>query len=285
MILIFGYLGFNNYGDELLAQILTEKLLVNKPDEVIEHLSKKNTSIEHFQKLVKAKEIYAIGGMFQDLSSYASPLYYFFVLLFAKALGKKIIIEAQGLGPLNYWFNRQFAKTIFRLADEVSVRNSYSSDLLKEWGVKHQVVPDLAWKLKEKFEDYNSHVIASPRSGRGNPVFEKFSDDEKYLFISLKSSNTIGMLTLPITKKIVFLEMQDGDHFLHEKLAKDLNLKDEQCIFIEAKNYQPEELIYILKNYCSKLITMRFHAMIMGQIAAIEVEVLNPNNDPKLYLI
>ncbi len=282
MILIFGYLGFNNYGDELLASLLTEELKKKKGDIEILSLSKKDSLVSHLKKIYKAKEIYAIGGMFQDLSSYASPLYYFFVLLFAKLMGKKIIIEAQGLGPLNYWFNRLFAKTIFRLANKVSVRNSYSSELLNQWGIKHTVVPDLAWRLKEKFEDYNSRVIASPHSGRGNPVFEKFSDTEKYLFISLKSSNTIGMLALPITTKIVFLEMQDGDHFLHEKLAKNLNLKPEQCIYIEAKNYQAEELIYIFKNYSSKLITMRFHAMILAQIAGIEVEVLNPNNDPKL---
>ncbi len=276
MILIFGYLGFNNYGDELLAQILTEKLLVNKPDEVIEHLSKKNTLIEHFQKLAKAKEIYAIGGMFQDLSSYASPLYYFFVLLFAKSLGKKIIIEAQGLGPLNYWFNRQFAKTIFRLADEVSVRNSYSSDLLNQWGVKHRVVPDLAWKLKEKFEHYDSEYFVLPKG---------FKVGEKYVFISLKGGThdvIASVAKQSPCSHFTFLEMQDEDHTLHKTLAKDLNLQPEQCIFIEAKNYQPEELIYILKNYCSKLITMRFHAMILAQIAGIEVEVLNPNNDPKL---
>lgn len=291
MLLIFGYLGFANYGDELLATILKQELSKANPYAVIEYLSRKDSLQEQLRKLLKAKEIYAIGGMFQDLSSPLSPLYYFFVLSAAKLLGKKIIIKAQGLGPLRFSFNQMLVKIIFGLANEVSVRNKFSSDLLKQWNIKHELVEDLAWHLK------NSNLENLDLDFLNTLPFPK---DHKYIFIcfrkhryQFKHKTSLGVKqsnpVLPYSYKFndnasyIFLEMQDGDHRVHQELILKNNL--EKYFFLEAKDFKAEELIYILNRFCSELITMRFHAMILAKIAKVnEIKILNPQQDPKLEL-
>ncbi|MEY3370137.1 MAG: hypothetical protein RLZZ361_807, partial [Cyanobacteriota bacterium] len=154
MCLILGYLGYNNYGDQILADLLFARLKKKHGQDItINYLSSKNSWKEHFFLLLKSKKIFAIGGMFQDLTSSWSLFYYCLVIFMAKLLSKEIVIFAQGIGPLQTPLTRFITKKTLKLANKISVRDQESSDFLIEDRIPHILVTDWAWTLVDEIEN------------------------------------------------------------------------------------------------------------------------------------
>ncbi len=69
-----------------------------------------------------------------------NPLFNFLLYLivlvpFAKLCRTKVVGLLIGVGPLDSWLGKRWARTVCNLSDDVFVREDYSSDLLKEVGV------------------------------------------------------------------------------------------------------------------------------------------------------
>ena len=112
-ILISGYYGFDNYGDELILETLVSTLKHNghtpvvlsaEPGKTTEQLGVEAVARMNPIALLNAvKSCDALlsggGGLFQDSSSLKSPLYYGGLIQLARCLGKPVAIFGQGLGP------------------------------------------------------------------------------------------------------------------------------------------------------------------------------------------
>lgn len=80
-------------------------------------------------------------------------------------------------------------------------------------------------------------------------------------------------------KNIIFLEMQNGDHKINLRF-KDFIKTNLEAVLISAKDYTPQELIYLFKNFSSSIYTMRYHAGLIAKIAGIEINLIDC--DPKM---
>ncbi len=274
MYIILGYLGFGNYGDELLADLLEAKLKAKYGSKTsISRLSTRVSLLEHFKILINSKKLFAIGGMFQDLSGPWSIYYYSLVIIIAKLLSKEIIIFAQGIGPLQNPFNRFITQEVFKLADQISVRDEDSSDFLQKHKISHTLVSDWAWTLIDEIDNIDIKKFAGLNNGSICIALRdsKFISDD---FLQKLAEQIEGQ-----AKNIIFLEMQNGDHKINLRL-KDFIKTNPGAVFISAKDYTSQELIYLFKNYTSSIYTMRYHAGLIAKIAGIEINLIDC--DPKM---
>lgn len=291
MHLIHGYLGYNNYGDELLAALVEKQILKNNPFSKVKKLSSKNNLFDHISFIASCKVMICVGGLFQDSTSKRSPFYYMLTVLFARLLGKKVKIVAQGVGPLKSKTAKFFSFWAFRLAHEVSVRDKKSSEMLTRWKIDHYQGSDLAWLLDNEFGKISNEsklrvidYFASQGLGQNK---------NKYVAVSLKNQSQFDTPAL-INKvsefvhsvdpsaRVLILNMQDCDIDMHRMFveADCTNRNVKEPVLIEANNFEPSEILYILRNYCSEMIGMRLHALILAKLAGLDVTAIAC--DPKI---
>ena len=146
-VLLCGYYGMGNLGDELLAAAANQLLkncgrkenqiakLSGAPEE-----SRKKHHIYPIDRWARRDVVRALrqsetlllggGGIFQDSSSFRSPWYYWSVVRLAKLCGCKTWAVAQSIGPLSRRGNRLLAQDAFRSCEIVSVRDLHSQAFL-----------------------------------------------------------------------------------------------------------------------------------------------------------
>ena len=155
-ILISGYYGFNNIGDESILRTVIDNLREKLPDVDITVLSQSpaQTSEKYGVKAAKRMSLWSIfrsvrrcdmllsggGSLLQDATSGRSILYYLFILRLAQLLGKRTFIYSQGIGPISAPRNRRLAAFVLRRTDGIVVRDAGSRDLLLEIGVPEALI-------------------------------------------------------------------------------------------------------------------------------------------------
>lgn len=155
-ILISGYYGFNNIGDESILRTVIDNLrdklhdiditvLSQNPQQTSEKYGVKaarRMSIPDIFKAVRRCDLLLSGGgsLLQDATSSHSILYYLFILRLAQLMGKKTFIYSQGIGPITLRRNRRFTASVLRRASGIVVRDSKSRDLLVEIGVPENLI-------------------------------------------------------------------------------------------------------------------------------------------------
>lgn len=146
-ILISGYYGFDNFGDEAILGVLTEKFRENANVVVLSKNPQKTSSTHKvesvfsfdlgkvFKEIQKCDVLISGGGsLLQDVTSMKSLLYYLYIINTALFLNKKVIIFSQGIGPINSKLGRFLTKTALRKCNLVTVRDEKSLFLLRGWG-------------------------------------------------------------------------------------------------------------------------------------------------------
>lgn len=183
-IVILGWYGSNNTGDEALAQVIVSRLqehgfddlvaLSINPDKTearlgVKSLSRKLYNPATFKALIGAKAlILGGGGLIQDGTSlYNLPVYAVYVAI-ARLLGLRVIGWGLGAEPLWTLFGRLMARFICRASDYFSVRDLASKRLLVKVGVSPRYV----------------HVTADPAILlKPEPVEENWPQDSKPVVI------------------------------------------------------------------------------------------------------
>lgn len=160
IVLLCGYYGFGNGGDEALLATLIQMLPQDVTPVVMSATPAKTANQHHvatcdrnnlFQVLslmFKAKGfVWGGGSLIQDSSSWASPLFYIFWMTFAQLLGLKTVAWAQGIGPLRRGWIEAIARRSFSACTALSTRDSGSAQLLEKWSLEYQLAPDPVWSL------------------------------------------------------------------------------------------------------------------------------------------
>lgn len=160
-ILISGYIGFSNFGDDAILSSLVNYLkksgnyvmaLSSNPD-----LTTKMYTIDAYKfnnifqviNSIKSADMLISGGgsLLQNATSNKSLIYYLMIILLARIFSKRIVIFAQGIGPIKGEFFQAVTKYVLGLVDVVTVRNSFSQRLLNRWGIKSELVCDPVWNI------------------------------------------------------------------------------------------------------------------------------------------
>lgn len=166
IVVLAGYYGFGNAGDDLILRVLVEhfhkvdpaaKLVVlsKNPQETSQTLDV--ISVDRWapwrwaQPFSQAKRfVLGGGGLLQESTGPWNHLYYLGLLCLAKALGSHTEIRAIGVDPVRSGFNKRMTRWVMsHVVDQISVRDQESKEALESVGVQKTIVveSDLVFRL------------------------------------------------------------------------------------------------------------------------------------------
>ena len=150
-VLMSGYYGFANAGDDAILQTIHENLLAasdelevtvlsNDPAQTGERYGLNAVPRFNLCKVWRAMgrcDVLLSGGgsLLQDRTSTRSLLYYLAVMGMARLRGKKVMLYANGIGPVERRGNRRRVRRAVERADLVTLRDHNSSTELRSMGV------------------------------------------------------------------------------------------------------------------------------------------------------
>lgn len=150
-ILISGYYGFKNSGDDaLLMAILNDiKRYKESPNIVVLSANPKETTKHYRVKAINRLNPFAVmkhmkkadllisggGTLIQDTTSTKSLIYYLGVISLAIKNGLKVMLYSNGIGPLNSKSNIKRARKVLNKTDIITLRDPEALEVLKSIGV------------------------------------------------------------------------------------------------------------------------------------------------------
>jgi polysaccharide pyruvyl transferase CsaB len=159
-VLLCGYYGEHNLGDDALLEVLLEQLppgwtpLVTARDqqEVERRLHVATTDRTSLRVVLAALGrcralVLGGGSLLQDATSFRSLLYYAALIVAARLQGKPVILWGQGLGPLRRQRSRLLVRGLLPLATAISWRDPASAELAASWGIDAVTGSDPVWAL------------------------------------------------------------------------------------------------------------------------------------------
>ena len=296
-ILISGYYGFSNAGDEaMLTAILTSLQKAGKNLEItVLSGHPKETARKH---QVKAIHRFAFGQIFlamlhtdlllsgggsllQDVTSSKSLYYYLSILFLAKLLGKKVMLFAQGIGPIRSAFAKKITTFVCQKADLITVRDDGSLEELKSMGFSEQkvfVTADAVFSLKRADKKLGKKILAQVGLGT-KPIIafalRQWQGEDRFI---REFALAAEELRDKYQAEIVFLPLQfPADKYLSDKVVAAMSSSKDT--FIMQESFSTEEYMGIISNV-SLLIGMRLHALVFGALS--NVPFLAISYDPKV---
>jgi polysaccharide pyruvyl transferase CsaB len=283
-VVILGYYGFGNSGDEAILTTIVRDLRQADSNIHITVMSKNPdaTSKEHQVNAIGRMNLFQIirhikgcdllvsggGSLLQDITSTRSLYYYLSIIRMALFFGRKVMLYANGIGPINHESNREKVKKVVDRVDSITLREEDSLKLLKDIGI------------------INTHMLVT-----ADPVLTYESADRSRIEAILKEEN------IPEDQLLVGINIRKWKHSvnLEEEVAKAADLMFEQhglrSVFIPMfqedleisqliaskmkhpsytikKQYKPDELIGII-GCMNLIIAMRLHTLIYASINSI----------------
>ena len=155
-VVISGYYGFYNSGDEAMLYAMLQALRKTVPGLEVTVLSRDPgfTAREfgvHSISRVNIRQVYQElhkadllisggGGLLQDATGPNSIIYYLGVVAMARFLGKPVFFYAQGIGPVRTNLGRFLIRLVVNRVSTITVRDPDSRDELVSIGVKRPPV-------------------------------------------------------------------------------------------------------------------------------------------------
>lgn len=155
-ILISGYYGFKNSGDDALLSAITENIKEYKesPNIVVLSADAKETMRTSRVKAINRFNIFRIishmkkadmlisggGTLIQDGTSTKSLWYYLAIIKLAQKYNCKVMLYSNGIGPLNKEGNKKFAAKVLNDVDLITLRDENSKKTLDEIGVTKPLI-------------------------------------------------------------------------------------------------------------------------------------------------
>lgn len=294
-IIISGYYGLGNSGDEALLKSIVSDLKNTQPQISITALSG-NTSLTRklygiktvnrfnlfsvVREMRNAKLLISGGGtLIQDATSTKSLLYYLAIIFLAKKMGLKVMLYANGMGPIKEK-NIKKVNKVLNMVDLITLRENVSLEEIERCDIKKPrvlVTADPAFNLESAprecadkiFADYsigkNERLVAvSVRECANMP-----EDFAKQMAVTLDEISKMGYLP-------VFIPMQKSrDLALSLEIAGKMK---EQSRVIDCDLSIPDMLAIIGR--CSVVCGMRLHMLIFASV--MNVPMAGIAYDPKI---
>lgn len=289
LVLISGYYGFGNLGDEAILESIIRELEKSVSKDKIVVLS--NDPEKHratygvaavsrwklaslVELLPKAKLfISGGGGLFQDTNSPGSTIYYGGQIALARALGAHPMIFAQGLGPLNSSTGKVATQLAARLSQDITVRDKASLAMLENWKVKAELTADPVWTLDETdLPDSVRKQIDSVRPANGLVVglslrnSHNFSDSRREILLS------VLLKTLPEDAALVLLPLQkEQDLPQLEPFLESWKQAGRNGLMLDTSALErPSQWVSLMRQF-DLVVAMRLHALIFALKEGIPV--------------
>ncbi len=294
-VLISGYFGFNNTGDEaILASMIAQfrkkdpgikiTVLSADPKTTAERLSVNSVHrldpLAMIRTLINSDVVVSGGGgLLQDSTGRFSVVYYLSILFLAKLFGKKTVVFGQGYGPVKSRFNKRLIKFVLNLTDLITVRDIASKKALKDNGIDTPPILSCAdpAMLLEK-ESFGEIVKAESITEFERPVtgicLRSFKDMPKDYI--LKLSGTLDELIDKLNIEVLLIPLKVPDDT--QMCVNVLSLMKNKGRVLEGK-YSPQQMLGLTSSL-DAVIGMRLHSLIFS--ASSCVPALGISYDPKV---
>lgn len=296
-IVLSGYYGFNNAGDEavLYAIIsslkkLNEKIeitvLSNNPEQTAKLYNVKAVNrwkVGHIFNAIKNSDLLLSGGgsLLQDVTSKNGILYYLGVIFFVKILKKPVLVYSQGIGPINLNRNRKLTALLLNGVKCITVRDAGSKKDLEEMGVKREILVSADPVLGISSDEINVE--------KGRELLQRVNvniNDGKIMGISIRPWKIDEAGIKDLAKacdslaqsgwQIVFIPM----HFPEDiQASREVAKRMKEKYFLLKENYTPAEALSIYKAV-DMVMGVRLHSLIMA--AVVEKPFVAISYDPKV---
>ncbi len=292
-IILSGYYGFSNSGDDAILKMIIRDIKKRKPDVAITILSNKPQEAKNIYKVnaLNRWNIFAIikalrksklfisggGSVIQDVTSTKSLLYYLTLILLAKKYDNKVMLYANGIGPVNKKSNIKRTKNVLNKTDIITLREPDSKEFLEELGVlnpKIKVTCDPAVGLSEISMEEAEDLLFR---------YDLFS--KKYIIVSLREWKDAALFENEFTNAIKQLKKEHGYEavFIPLQHPHDIEFcrrmaKKTSSICIERR--MSAELCIALAKKSEFVVGMRLHMLIYAFVAG--VPSLGISYDPKV---
>ncbi|MEI2398241.1 MULTISPECIES: polysaccharide pyruvyl transferase CsaB [Paenibacillus] len=317
-IIISGYYGFRNSGDEAVLQSILNAL--RKQSEaagitltpVVLSIDPEWTTAAygvesvHRMKLGEVRKaisgsaglISGGGSLLQDVTSSKTIPYYLAIIKLAQWMGKPTFIYAQGIGPVNRKLFHPLIKSAFRKCAYLSVRDEQSRLLLQSMGLdkdKIDVVPDPVMGLtlpedvrKETHEPSsgNAHIHDSDISNLQTSPYTvgisvRFWEQSRKELDALAEGLVKVSAELPLHLRFLpFHHSADNEasRYVMQKLGQVVE-EHGGTVSICEDALHPQQMLREV-GQCQALIGMRLHSLIYA--AGRRVPLMGVSYDPKI---
>lgn len=303
-LLLSGYFGYDNAGDEAVLAAMLEALgnrlpsgaqftvTSGNPARTIERYNTPACRVAAIPRQDPATLARAIGqcdlfisgggSLLQDVTSLRNVVYYTTLIRVAHLMGKPVMIYAQGVGPLRRGLSRRLARAAMQRARVITLRDDASAALLREIGVTRdiEVTADPVWALQPEAGD-----DATPAND--GPVWAVCLRDWPRLHQPGAPAHAhLAPLALALAAaarqagaRLRFLPMQPAvDGPLAQALAAECG-PDVMTEVVPTEDMHPRRIM-AAAGRCDLMIAMRLHALIFA--AAQGVPCVALNYDPKV---
>jgi polysaccharide pyruvyl transferase CsaB len=180
-LVIAGYYGFGNLGDEAIRVALRTALnkreglqpvwLVPQPQDNTNEVNRAHPLAIFAGLRRSAALLFGGGGLLQNKTSTRSLLYYLSLILLARSLRRPVFLLGQGIGPINGWFARAMTRFALSKVRYIGCRDRGSLDFVQSLGLDGKLDGDLFF-LTPPWED----------------PLEEHQKDETRIVLSLKGA-------------------------------------------------------------------------------------------------
>lgn len=303
-IVISGYYGFRNSGDEaVLKSILTALEQEGKRsgvafEPIVLSGDPSWTSGIYGVKAVhrmNMKEVRAAlqesdglisggGSLLQDATSPKTIPYYIGVIRLAQWLGRPVFVYAQGVGPVNRKIFYPFIKGAFKRAMYLSVRDQESAELLQAMNLpaeRIEIVPDAVMGLPLPIGAASKFPAGKPEEGELPKigVSVRFWDEDRAELAGIAD----GLRKLAESRNVHFCFLpfhlpgdEAASNYVIERMG---DVKSLGSKITMRQNEDPQAMLLEVGR-CSALVGMRLHSLIYA--ASQRVPLAGVSYDPKI---
>ena len=298
-IVMSGYYGFGNAGDEAILESVYDNIMRVDSDAKVTVLSKDPeatmslygcNAVPRFdpvriRKAIKRCSVLISGGgsLLQDTTSTRSILYYLMIIRMAERMHKRVILYANGIGPVSKPKNRRLVKKAVDRADAISLRDPDSLKELRAMGVTRDdilITADPVFLLPEPERDHIENIL----SAAGVP-------DGKFIAVSVrpwtgeeefcrKIAAICDEISAKYSMNVVMVSMQQqSDEPVGRAIASMMKSK----AYILQGGLRPQEIMGVIGK-SELVLSMRLHSLIFAARMATPAAGLIYDPKVKAYL-
>ena len=292
-IVISGYYGFNNAGDEAMLTAILQALrkTFNKPDITVISGNPEATAASFKVKAIPRFSISAIfsaifhsdliisggGSLLQDVTSWKSMIYYLSIITVGVLFRKQVFLYSQGIGPVRYRIIRIILKHVLNHVDAITVRDRESKGFLQRLGVRRKIYTTADAVLS----------LAPADLSLGKKILEEnhIPQNKKRIALAIRDWTGSGEWMGELKKYVEKLSLKGyAVVFIPMQYPEDVNAVysiglDEKNAYILSHDYSIEEIMSLIGNM-DAVVGMRLHALIFASL--MHIPFLGISYDPKI---
>ncbi|MBQ0068047.1 MAG: polysaccharide pyruvyl transferase CsaB [Phascolarctobacterium sp.] len=294
-IVLSGYYGFNNAGDEAILTAIVNSIRSKIADVELVVISgnPKRTSIRNdvisihrfnfigiIKNLLNSDLLISGGGsLLQDVTSIKSLLYYLTIIFLGHCCSKNVMLYAQGIGPIRRNWLKKLTAYVLQYTDILTVRDKESQMFLRELGLSEEKIlltADAVFLLPQIGLDDGKVLLNRHGVDTNNKniigVAVRSWDNDKYLGALVDALDALA----DEGNRVFLIPFQYSADIVIARKVQHAMRHDAKIL---EREYSSEELLSLIGNL-KLLVGMRLHSLIFASVMGVPFVALD--YDPKV---